>query len=80
MKTREEILRLYQQHFGNNHEAGVYDAGVADGRAVRDVLDTPKIKPTTPPFVPMKPTPTVAPTGPTSTVIGATTPGKFQPR
>lgn len=36
MKTREEILRLYQEHFGNNHESGVfavYDAGLADGRA-----------------------------------------------
>lgn len=35
MRSREEILRLYQQHFGNNHEAGVfavYAAGVEDGK------------------------------------------------
>lgn len=77
MKTREEILKLYQEHFGKNHEAGVfavYDAGLADGRAV----DAPKEKPT--------PTPVVSTGTATSTLIGTGTStaipvsGKPQPR
>lgn len=76
MKTREEILKLYQEHFGNNHEAGVfavYGAGLADGRALRDELSAPKEKPASiksDPFV------TIG----TLTATPPLVPGKFQPR
>lgn len=77
MKTREEILRLYQEHFGNNHEAGVfavYDAGVVDGRAVREALDTPKAK-TPPPIAPTTGTGTTTLVSPDlpPTVVNTTT-------
>lgn len=35
MKSHDEILRIYQQHFGHSHEAGlfaVFAAGVEDGK------------------------------------------------
>ena len=47
MRSHDEILRIYKDHVGNSHEAGlfaVFAAGVEDGRAVRDVLDEPKAK------------------------------------
>lgn len=37
MKSRDEILRIYQAHFGHSHEAGVFAvfaAGVEDGKTI----------------------------------------------
>lgn len=41
MKSHDEILRIYQQHYGHSHEAGlfaVFAAGVEDGKhAMREL-------------------------------------------
>ncbi len=50
MKSHDEILRIYQQHFGHSHEAGlfaVFAAGVEDGKhAERGLARAPAPSPT----------------------------------
>lgn len=88
MRSREDLLRLYQQHFGNNHEAGVfavYAAGVEDGKEAQRIPIPPPIQPpTAPPTVTGIPSPILTQTSPaitagsqTSTLIGV---GKPSPR
>ena len=48
MRSHEEILRLYQEHFGHSHQAGVfavYAAGLEDGKQHHKSAEPPAVPP-----------------------------------
>lgn len=64
MKSHEEILRLYREHFGHSHEAGVfavYRAGLEDGKEAQrrpvppETMTAAKPLPVNPPARPVPP-------------------------